>query len=1140
MRKPISKDRLLRHGYNAIEYVLPVSLAGFCLGLLLLQFLLQFIAHNGTSPVVMSSLVMASAFGVSIGQIVARSFCSYKEHWVRLGGWMTLVVWGVLSPWIMQGLMTVPSLFTLETLSFGFVRFAISFLIAFGLLIVPLMAVVIISRQQSQLATSAKSSIVYWTAGIAFGLWGGAAFLGPIWGGDVLRFLAISGCTLPGVLPSFTRFRHSAGSNEAASLNDDFIRVFDWKGKLGLLVGLFAVGVLTFATRRLLAQLMIETIPQLMADVAGLLLGVVIGYRLLRGNCTTEKKTAIAGWSLFGAAIAFCVLLIGYESLIGITLTVNANVSLVTWQILCRSALPMLVLLPSGAALGTLLGLLNPRQPGDIEASQNQRILHWFAFPLFALGLTLPGFLVSATILLEAFFLAGVIMALIAALSLLALNWPSIRFAWQARKLTMAVTTAGMLFIVVTPFLQTFSRKLPSRLLFSTQVFVAARLDVDSEWLTALDESRFERAIDSSVGTLTFWRRNGVQRQVKLNGVPVGSVSASPEICPAPASEMLPALIPLALHKAPRNVLLIGLSGGVGLKCTTAFPTQSITCVVESPRHFDVIADQLWQDADENPLRDSRVVSRVAPLSWATRNHDNQFDVIISQPGLPGIAGTSSCLTQEFYANVAAQLNKSGLFCQRVDLTDFGPKPLVNLLNTSRSVFQHVAAIEPVPGQVLLLATNSERGLCRGDLTSRLQSPQVRSQLAQIGWDWCVPLNLPLYGPKLLEQQPANGSIFTNTCGNLYLAYQLPGEMLRWGAKSGERTEVLGPHAESLLVWLGEEGNRPEILQRIGEVAGQQKLLTEYPDQYWVYRKSVREQLTDHPRTLMRKNRIRQVGLGTDAPYIHPDDRRRMDYFTALSKVTKSRRADLNAINTLSEFSHPYDPLVSYFLHEEAAASLRRMRVRALEDEISEIDDSSLNTATMETEDDQVALASSQTDEGDHPAVTVQQQARRELWHRLHTAYFSSPQSRSVRNLINAIHLLCNDDLTDVSRLDRWDHLNAMLQLLQTRWRNRGPSRTAPSRVVLNDIEKSIAAVEAAFRKMEQLAQQEPPLTRHWAVRHHYLKQTLLRPLDSYRERLLPHYMGGAADTRKMIKSALDEAEKQAAELDNLESGKTD
>ncbi|HET6426311.1 MAG TPA: hypothetical protein VFG20_21645, partial [Planctomycetaceae bacterium] len=306
-----------------------------------------------------------------------------------------------------------------------------------------------------------------------------------------------------------------------------------------------------------------------------------------------------------------------------------------------------------------------------------------------------------------------------------------------------------------------------------------------------------------------------------------------------------------------------------------------------------------------------------------------------------------------------------------------------------------------------------------------------------------------------------------------------PFDLMRWGPKLQETATVLSkprtsaprfplPSADEppllietathsrksrYLEWLGSAGENPEILRRLAELAGEHKLIRDYPDtHWWEYRKELREQLQDHPRTKVQPAK-HKVQSPSDW---HSEDRRRKLYFEALGELAQNEQAQPTDYDALASVLEPHDPLVTLFGHQELAELLARR----------------------------------------------DQSPADERWHRLHAIYYAPSHDASVRNIVAAIDRCVALPDTALPPAQRFDELNGLLQTLRGRWeaRNQRPSKAA--QVTLQEIERSQLAVEHALEAMEPLAADAGYTTADWANRKEVVERLLVRPFRAYREDL--------------------------------------
>jgi hypothetical protein len=204
---------------------------------------------------------------------------------------------------------------------------------------------------------------------------------------------------------------------------------------------------------------------------------------------------------------------------------------------------------------------------------------------------------------------------------------------------------------------------------------------------------------------------------------------------------------------------------------------------------------------------------------------------------------------------------------------------------------------------------------------------------------------------------------------------------------------------------------------------------------------------------------------------LDPEDERRKEYLVALGDAARQSQPDAESIRRVAQFVDPYDPLVSYFVHYETASLLSRSAVP------------------------------------DH---------RTELAHRLHTVYYGAGMDRSVRNVTDTLKLLHDFPDSAAAPQARWDHMNALLDVLRQRWafRLQTPER---SRYAAADISESLTAARQALDVMAGLSSEMHVSPDTWQHRRNLLERELIRPLTAAQlqqsERPRPPVQSGAPDT---------------------------
>ena len=975
-----------------------------------------------------------------------------------------LAGWTVALPWLISGWSAVIGRVPVETLATPAMTWAL--MLAGGIVLLALPAGLLagvgwIAAGDADGHRPRPERLAQWLGGVAGGLAFGALVLAPWWGLQTLAsLLAVAGAAV-----ALVYLMRTETAPAVVAVAESQYPVDSAPGRIGSVLWpalvCCAAGAFYAGGQRLAHQLMPAAAYTLVIQWAALLLGTAWGLktarrRLAAGSSPRQIEAAVCWW---GAA-AFAIVPLGFPLLVDLMLLLNAHVASVWVLMAGRSLMAGLLVLPAGVCAGVLLSRISSEPHTPLAETEHQSGRdsepHSRTPPLsmplaaFALGL------VTTHLLIRGGVLAGaVVIAASMGLALLGTIRGGLAAGrtWRPR---LAMVSACAL-----PLLTLFvhdhgASARAARLLFSTTVFMAKQAGLNPDLLTATDDARLVAMREGQHGTYTLWKVRGVQYQLRDSGIPESVVSGDARICPQYPPEIVQSVLPLVLHDRPARVLLLGLGGGAPLATILRFPVLDVTYAEGDRALVHLLRQHIWSGPANRPFDDPRVKAIPLDPPLAVAGRAAGYDVIISNADQSALLPSAASFTAEFYANAARQLAADGIFCQRFQALDYGAMPLAVAARTLRTAFQTVAFVEAGSGEYILLGTNSPHGLVRDQLVERLQAPQVGSVLAEAGWDWSMLLNLNTYADAGLGEFASEQDASVNTAANAALAYRLPPEIIRWAPKQQEIQAQLGPRATRFLAWENVDGEDPDILRRLAEVSGQRNIITGSPDQYWAYRKTVREQITERPRSLIVPVK------GDVMQSVHPIDQRRLDYFAALGDALKHRPPRPDDIRHVAEFARPFDPLLSYFLHQEVAELYARLPARDFE---------------------------------------------AELPHRLHAIYFADGRDRSVRNVAAALELLSDNPEAVAHPIARWDHLNGLLQMMQLRWQNRGAVPPKSSRIVLNDIEKSIAGVESAFEALDEISREHEIPHAEWPARRKYLERTLLRPLRTYRSQVLPHHL---------------------------------
>jgi len=151
-------------------------------------------------------------------------------------------------------------------------------------------------------------------------------------------------------------------------------------------------------------------------------------------------------------------------------------------------------------------------------------------------------------------------------------------------------------------------------------------------------------------------------------------------------TQRLLGLLPVLLHGQAQDIAVIGLGSGVTVGSALAAGTVRRADVVEiSP---EVVAASRFFDRESGePLARPGVRLIVGDGRSHLLLTPQRYDVIVSEPSNPWMAGVAALFTREFFAAARARLKDGGLLCQWAHTYDISREDLQSIVRTFASVF---------------------------------------------------------------------------------------------------------------------------------------------------------------------------------------------------------------------------------------------------------------------------------------------------------------------------------------------------------------------------------------------------------------------------------------------------------------------
>ncbi len=218
---------------------------------------------------------------------------------------------------------------------------------------------------------------------------------------------------------------------------------------------------------------------------------------------------------------------------------------------------------------------------------------------------------------------------------------------------------------------------------------------------------------------------NNQNIQLFINGKPDASTSHDL------ATQLLLAHAPLFMAHNTGTLLVIGFGSGITAGSALLHPVERADIVEISPAVL--AADSVFAEYNHHVLDDPRVRTYLDDGQSFLRTVPYRYDVIISEPSNPWVAGIGALFTVEFFETVRSRLNPGGVFGFWFHTYEQSDEGTQLVMRTLGSVFPHVTLFADDRWADLVAVASMER--IEPDfprMESRFSDPAIREDLARL------------------------------------------------------------------------------------------------------------------------------------------------------------------------------------------------------------------------------------------------------------------------------------------------------------------------------------------------------------------------------------------------------------------------
>jgi spermidine synthase len=467
-----------------------------------------------------------------------------------------------------------------------------------------------------------------------------------------------------------------------------------WAGVLVALTGGISMGLEVLASRSM-ALLFGSSLQSFAIVLISFILGIGLGSAIvasprLRGWNSTKAITIL----LIAAALWVGLLVFRIESWVDVYRLLRSGVARSTtgyvFHQFLAAGIAMIVLGAPAAMIGAVLPLLirsASEQCGNL-AQQVGRLLTWNTIGA-VVGVLLTGFVIMPQLgLRNAFLLLALGLALAGLL------------AAHRQGLQRLVGCAGAACALLVLFMLVGNDGW--RHVMSSGVFRARETEINSDTM-ALRKRHMKILFyeDAPDATVNIEQGDGIGAKADLGLRLNGKTDASSR--GDLSTQFLIGHVPMAACPEAKDVFILGLGSGITGGAILGHPIENLT-IAENCEPV-IRAAKFFTPWNRGVLTDSRTRIWTEDARTILKLSPKKYDVIITQPSNPWMAGVGSVFSREYYELGASRLKEGGVMAQWFHVYDMHDGIVNLVLRTFGSVFPHMEVWDSGAGDLILLGS---------------------------------------------------------------------------------------------------------------------------------------------------------------------------------------------------------------------------------------------------------------------------------------------------------------------------------------------------------------------------------------------------------------------------------------------------
>jgi spermidine synthase len=195
------------------------------------------------------------------------------------------------------------------------------------------------------------------------------------------------------------------------------------------------------------------------------------------------------------------------------------------------------------------------------------------------------------------------------------------------------------------------------------------------------------------------------------------------------STQLLVGHIPMLLHSASPEALVVGAGSGMTASAILQHPgVQRVDLVEISPEVIE--AARTWfAPFNQKVFDDPRLHVAIEDAKSFLKATSRQYDVIVTEPSNPWMAGVAGVFSREYYEDCRTRLKPGGLIAQWLHTYESNDATFDMVVATVSSVFPQLSVWQTGAGDLLLVAAAEPVKFDTGAIATRFSDAKVSADL---------------------------------------------------------------------------------------------------------------------------------------------------------------------------------------------------------------------------------------------------------------------------------------------------------------------------------------------------------------------------------------------------------------------------